>query len=318
MALWRDRTSIFHGRFAWTTRFAAGALVLALVVSLAISTQKGLEGQRAAVRNFYGLLRVRDLLSEKVPVDDRGAPIGDLEYRELTNGTIEHGTQWHSPRLRMIPTTYYSEETGIGIVLNALGVVRPLRVGVIGLGAGTIAAYGHPGDHYTFYEINPLDVEIANNQFSYLRESPAAIQIVMGDARLSLERQPPQHFDVLAVDAFSGDSIPTHLLTAEAFRLYFQHLKADGILAVHISNRYLEIEPVVQGAATGVGKACMTVDNGDNPQIGQYTATWVLVGDLQNLLQHPEIRTAGKILVNSEHQRPWTDDYSSILPLLKR
>jgi spermidine synthase len=197
-------------------------------------------------------------------------------------------------------------------------VVRPLRVGVIGLGTGTIAAYGHPGDHYTFYEINPLDVEIAKNEFSYLRESPATIDIVMGDARLSLERQPPQHFDVLAVDAFSGDSIPTHLLTTEALRLYFRHINPGGILAVHISNRYLELEPVVQGAAARIGKACMTVDNADDEQTGQFAATWVLVSDLQTLLQNPEIKTAGKILVNAENERPWTDDYSSIYPLLRK
>jgi SAM-dependent methyltransferase len=284
---------------------------------LFVAERKQVDGDRAAVRNFYGLLRVRDLLSGKVPIDDNGAPIGDLEYRELTNGTIQHGTQWHDPRLRTIPTTYYAEETGIGIVLNALGVVRPLHVGVIGLGAGTLAAYGHPGDRYTFYEINPLDVEIANNQFSYLRESPATIDIVMGDARLSLERQQPQHFDVLAVDAFSGDSIPTHLLATEALRLYFQHLNPGGILAVHISNRYLDLEPVVHGAASRLGKACMTVENGDDEQRGQFAATWVLVSDMPTLIQNPQIKTAGKILVNANHARPWTDDYSSIFPILK-
>jgi hypothetical protein len=316
--LWRDRTSLLHGSFAWTARLLTVSLVLALTISLVVAERKEVRGLRASVRNFYGLLRVRDLVSTKVPVDDRGAPIGDLQYRELTNGTIEHGTQWHSPRLQMIPTTYYSEETGIGIVLNALGVVRPLRVGVIGLGAGTLAAYGHPGDRYTFYEINPLDVEIANHQFSYLRESPATVNIVMGDARLSLERQEPQHFDVIAVDAFSGDSIPVHLLTTEAFRLYFQHLKTDGILAVHISNRYLELEPVVQGAAARIGKAAMSVENADDEQTGQYAATWVLVGDLPVLLRDQQIRTAGKILVNAEHERPWTDNYSSIFPLLKK
>jgi SAM-dependent methyltransferase len=318
VAMWHDRTSLLHGHFQMVTRLLATALALAIVVSLFVSERKQASGDRVAVRNFYGLLRVRDLRSDKVPVDDNGAPIGDLEYRELTNGTIQHGTQWHNERLRMIPTTYYASETGIGITLNALGVVRPLRVGVIGLGTGTIAAYGHPGDHYTFYEINPLDVEIAKNEFSYLRESPATIDIVMGDARLSLERQPPQQFDVLAVDAFSGDSIPTHLLTTEALRLYFRHINPGGILAVHISNRYLELEPVVQGAAARIGKACMTVDNADDEQTGQFAATWVLVSDLQTLLQNPEIKTAGKILVNAENERPWTDDYSSIYPLLRK
>ena len=318
LALWHDRTSLLHGRFQLVTRLLAAALALAIVISLGVAEYKQASGYRVAVRNFYGLLRVTDLLSDKVPVDDNGAPIGDLEYRELTNGTIQHGTQWHNARLRTIPTTYYAAETGIGIALNSLGVVRPLHVAVIGLGTGTIAAYGHPGDRYTFYEINPLDVEIANNQFSYLRESPATINIVMGDARLSLERQEPQHYDIIAVDAFSGDSIPTHLLTTEAFQLYFRHINPGGILAVHISNRYLDLEPVVQGAAAAVGKACMTIENDDDEQTGQFSATWVLVSDLPTLLQNNDIKTAGKILVNAANERPWTDNYSSIFPLLKK
>jgi len=317
LALWRDRTSMLHGRFKWAARLLSAALAVAIVVSLVVDAQKEREGLRASVRNFYGVLRVRDILNDKVPVDENGAPVGDMEYRELTNGTIQHGTQWHADKLRTIPTTYYSSETGIGIALNSLGIVRPLRVGVIGLGAGTLAAYGHPGDRYTFYDINPLDVEVANNWFTYVKQSPAAVDIVMGDARLSLERQQPQHFDVLAVDAFSGDSIPTHLLTTEAFRLYFQHLKPGGILAVHISNRYLDLESVVQGSAARLGKAAMSIDNADDDQTGQFASTWVLVSDLKTLLENKDIRGAGKILVNAENERPWTDNYSSIVSILK-
>jgi len=111
----------------------------------------------------------------------------------------------------------------------------PLRVGLVGLGAGTLAAYGRPLDSYTFYEINPLDVALARTEFTFLRDSPAAVDIVLGDARLSLERQPGQAFDVLAVDAFSGDSIPVHLLTLQAFELYFRQLQPGGVLAVHIT-----------------------------------------------------------------------------------
>ena len=141
------------------------------------------------------------------------------------NGTIDHGLQFLSPARRDLPTTYYGPDSGIGITLKAAGATSPLNVGVIGLGVGTLAAYGRQGDRYKFYEINPLVVQLANQEFSFLRDSEAKIDIVLGDGRLSLEQEPPQGFDVLVVDAFSGDSIPVHLLTREAFELYFRHLK---------------------------------------------------------------------------------------------
>ena len=192
-----------------------------------------------------------------------------------------------------------------------------LRAGFIGLGAGTIAAYGQRGDRFTFYEINPLDVGIAQTQFTYLRESEAAIDIVMGDARLSLERQAPQNFDVLAVDAFSGDSIPVHLLTRQAFELYFRHLKADGILAVHISNKYLNLEPVVSAAATALNKEAVMITNSDDHAKGIYAATWILLGDHQALTCAPQIEQAGTVLAPAGPKYLWTDDYSSLLKLLK-
>ena len=135
------------------------------------------------------------------------------------------------------------------MAIRSSGGHGPLRVGTIGLGAGTIAAYGTPGDRYTFYELNPLVLEVANQQFSFLRDSEASIDVVLGDARLSVGKEPPGVFDVLAVDAFSGDSIPVHLLTREAFELYFRKLKPSGVLAVHVSNKYLNLQPVVRAAA---------------------------------------------------------------------
>src|SRR5213078_3014628 len=130
----------------------------------------------------------------------------------------------------------------------------PRRVGVLGLGCGTLAAYGRTGDTFRIYEINPLVLQLASAEFSFLRDTPAKVETVLGDGRLSLEREPSQQFDVLVMDAFSGDSVPVHLITREAFEIYFRHLKPGGILAVNITNRYLNLEPVMERAANAFDK----------------------------------------------------------------
>jgi SAM-dependent methyltransferase len=187
---------------------------------------------------------------------------------------------------------------------------------VIGLGTGTLAGYGRPGDYYRIYEINPLVPEIAKREFSYLMESEAKIDIVLGDARLSLERETPQQFDVLAVDAFSSDAIPVHLLTLEAFRVYFRHLRPDGILAVHVSNSHLELEPVVQSAADALGKHTLLIDTDDSADL-VYGATWVLLASDLEVLEKPAFKGgSGKIKVKPGF-RPWTDDYSNLWRILK-
>ncbi len=199
-------------------------LVIALITSLTYTAREQSKTATLMVRNFYGVLRVVDEVGPNVVfVQGSAAQLldGDLRYRKLMNGTIDHGLQFLAPSRRRMPTTYYGKSSGVGVALLAAGEKGPLRVGVIGLGAGTLAAYSRPGDRYTFYEINPLDVQMAEQYFTFLKDSAAAIDIVPGDARLSLERQVPQEFDVLAVDAFSGDSIPVHLLTREAFELVF-------------------------------------------------------------------------------------------------
>jgi SAM-dependent methyltransferase len=232
------------------------------------------------------------------------------------NGPIDHGLQFTSPARRRLPTTYYGPNSGVGIALRAAEAKTPLRVGVIGLGVGTLAAYARPGDHYKFYEINPLVVQVAQADFTFLRDSPAQIEIVLGDGRLSLEHEPPQGFDVLVVDAFSGDSIPVHLLSRQAFQLYFRHLNPHGVLALHISNQYLNLAPVVTGAALGLGREAVEVENkADRPQ-GVYRATWVLVGDRQGFLGREEIEKAGELLTASSPQLQWTDDYSSLFKIL--
>jgi len=266
------------------------------------------------------VLRILDQVAANVVVvkgETVQPPDEDLRFEKLMNGTIDHGLQFLSPARRRQPTTYYSANSGIGITLKAAGATTPLGVGVIGLGAGTLAAYGRPGDHYEFYEINPLVVRIANQDFSFLRDSKAKIDVVLGDARLSLEQEPPQGFEVLAVDAFSGDSIPVHLLTREAFELYFRHLQPDGVLAVHISNQFLNLAPVVAGAATWLGKEAVMVKNEPDGARGISRATWIMLGNPQYFLGKAEIEKARTLLAATSPQIQWTDDYTSLFRVLK-
>jgi hypothetical protein len=310
-------------------------LAVALVASLLSTARDEAAESRLMVRNFYGVLSIVEgqVLDVVAPKGESAQPLDeDTRYMRLMNGTIDHGLQFYAWPRRRWPTSYYGPDSGIGIAFRAarqrvfsddpsMTQVRPgrpeLRAGCIGLGAGTIAAYGQGGDRFTFYEINPLDVKIAQSQFTYLRESQAAIDIVMGDARLSLERQTPQNFDMLAVDAFSGDSIPVHLLTRQAFQLYFRHLKADGTLAVHISNKYLNLEPVVSAAATALHKEAVMISNSDDHAKGVYAATWILLGDHRALMGPQQIDPAATELAPAGPKYLWTDDYSSLLEILK-
>ncbi|HTC76208.1 MAG TPA: fused MFS/spermidine synthase, partial [Edaphobacter sp.] len=213
-------------RLLWST--ATGLLLIfAIMLHSAYARDAIVE-----VRNFYGTLRVKQTTTAQADPE-----------RMLLNGTIQHGTQIFAPNLSHFPTTYYATDSGIGLALRFCCDGRKRQIGVIGLGAGTLAAYGHSGDHIRFYEINPLVQPIAQNLFTYLRDSAAQITIVDGDARTSLTREAPQQFDVLAVDAFSGDAIPLHLLTNEAIALYKKHLAPNGILAFHVSNQYLNLAP---------------------------------------------------------------------------
>ena len=225
--------------------FAVEMLALMLIGYLGYEVGHANTGYRKMVRNFYGALKVVDT----------GSPEDLDSTRGLLHGTINHGEQFMNPARRRLPTTYYSEESGIGIAIrDKQQSPGGMRVGVIGLGTGTTAAYGRAGDYYRFYEINPQVRAIAETEFTFLADCPCRVETAIGDARLSLEREAPQNFDVLAVDAFSGDSIPVHLLTTEAMQLYSRHLKPDGILAFHISNRYLDLRPAQPAAHDGSGR----------------------------------------------------------------
>ncbi len=285
-------------------RPAVPMAALGILAVLAWGVRSYVQDYRVLARNFYGGLRVMDTTQEGLPV------------RRLLNGAIDHGEQYLDPEYRRQATTYYGWDSGIGLALRSLE--RPgVRAGFIGLGAGTLATYGRAGDAYRFYEINPLVLKLARSEFSFLRDSPAAVTCVLGDARLSLMREAPQQFDLLAVDAFTGDAIPVHLLTREAFELYFRHLKPEGLLAVHISNRYLDLEPVVEQAAAALGKATLKVENDDDEENDICGATWVLVSGRPELFQAPVFKGAGEALKPRPGFRSWTDDYSNLFRVLK-
>jgi SAM-dependent methyltransferase len=192
-------------------------------------------------RNHYGVLRVKEK-------PDAQATIPRRATAPSCTGAILHGEQYLGEKYRRAATTYYKTSSGIGRTLLAFEG-KAIKVGVIGLGAGSIAVYGDADDTYRFYDINPAVAKVARTWFTYLGDSPAKMEVVLGDARLSLEREPPQQFDVLAVDAFSGDSIPVHLITVEAFTEYLRHMKPEGVIAFHVSNRFLDLKPVLLAIA---------------------------------------------------------------------
>jgi spermidine synthase len=282
---------------------AMAAFVLAFLPYLTASEHRA---SRAA-RNFYGVVRVEDVASSA----------NQPARRDLINGTIVHGIEILEPGRRAEATTYYGAESGAAIALNEAHKRGSIHAGIIGLGAGTLAAYGQAGDRFTFYEINPLVTQAARSQFDFLRDSRARIDIVPGDARLSLERQPIQNFDVFLADAFSGDAIPVHLLTLESFQLYFHHLKPDGLLAIHISNKFLDLKPVVEAAAQSLGAKSKTITNDADQRNDVYTATWVLLYRQGVASPADDDKAMPGWSRFNIVVRPWTDDYSSLLKLLR-
>ncbi len=285
------------------------ALTTALIALLADGVRQTGRDYRLTERNFYGVLRI----------SEQREASGENDIRFLTHGTILHGSQFLKPQRRRLPTTYYGPQTGAGLAVREGGQrLKRQRVGVIGLGTGTLAAYGRTGDVYRFYDINPLAVYLANTQFSFVKDSRARIEIVPGDARLALEREPGQNYDVLVVDAFSGDAIPVHLLTKEAFALYFRQMKKSGVLAVHVSNRYLELESVVAGVARSLGRQAMIVKSDGDEANGVTTAEWVLVTERPGFFKGTLLAAVSKPIKVPANLRIWTDDYSNLYQTLKR
>ncbi len=295
--MWKDH---LVWRFFWP------AATIGLLVVVALQVRVYSQNTIVQVRSFYGTLRVTEESTAEAGM-----------YRTLVHGNIQHGSQYFgSDQFRHDPTTYYTHNTGVGLALDHCCQGKPRRVGAVGLGAGTLAAYGLPGDVFRFYEINPRVEIIARNVFTYLRESQAKIEIAQGDARLSMEAEPPEHYDVIVVDAFSGDAIPVHLITAEAIQLYQRHLRPGGIIAFHISNQYLDLAPVVKAQADHAGLRAVIISTPDNPDEGAFAADWVLVTANEKFLAIRKVSDASAEIFPRPGLRLWTDDYSSLLPIL--
>lgn len=290
----------------WSSRLLWGVATAIMAVQVFWINTVVHRSTLVAVRNFYGALRVKQTF---------GIPGATL--RTLTNGNVEHGTQiFGTDQQRHTPTTYYAEDSGVGLALRFCCGTGPRKIGVIGLGAGTIAAYGRPGDRIQFYEINPAVEPIARNVFTYIRDSGAQVSVIGGDARTSLANEAPQGFNVLVVDAFSGDAIPLHLLTTQALALYRRHLAPGGIIAFHISNRHVDLEPPISELAASAGMEARHVYTLAREPVGEYTATWMLVTDNAAFFQQPELVAHAFYPETLPGMRPWTDDFSSLLPVL--
>lgn len=265
----------------------------------------------ASSRNFYGVLNVRDI------VDD------DLPRRVLVDGTTIHGFQLLDQEQADVPTSYYSVNTGIGLVMrNTAQQAGSRRIGIVGLGVGTLAAYGELSDELRFYELNPSVVDLAHRHFSFLEDSPATIDIAVGDARISMEQElrefGSRQYDVLVIDAFSSDAIPVHLLTLEAHQLYWAHLKDGGVLAFHITNNYLDLAPVVANVAAVLGREALLVTAPVDTGVSS-TADWVLVAGKAVKFERGTVD--GLVVTNLQARawkRVWSDDFSDLLGTIRR
>jgi hypothetical protein len=300
-------------RFGWQAGgwLFSGLFVALMCLSSVLISQTSDKNDGIVFRNRseYGLVAVAD----------------NGKFREMINGQTRHGRQFLAPELRSKPIDYYDLTSGVGLAFQYLQDrvsrdetgTRPLKTGVIGLGGGVLATWLRPGDEMRFYEVNPQVVDLANQWFSYLAEAKGKTSVAVGDARVQLRRElseGSQQFDLLVVDAFSSDSIPAHLLTRECHQLYWEHLKPDGILAIHISNRYLDLRPVLLdcGGVEGV-KPYLFERRRTGPDVQE--CVWVLLtrdGELKSDQRVAAVQSAwpaGEKLV-------WTDNFNSVWPLI--
>jgi SAM-dependent methyltransferase len=295
---------------AWPRAAALSVPVAALAVAAVVAWQAGQylywirDDALLLTRNFYGTLRVKQ----------HGRGEDPHTTRSLVHGVINHGWQYVDPALRMQPISYFGPNSGIARALDFYGG-RPRRVGVMGLGVGVFTAWGKPGDYFRIYELDPDVVKIAREQFWYLGGSPAKIDIVTGDGRLSLEREKPQGFDLLSVDAFSSGSIPIHLLTREALQVYRRHLAPGGVIVYNTTNRFVRLAPLVKLVAEAEGMQAIVIS--DEPEEDKYSGTeYVLVTD------NP-ILAADKRFADAEQVepipglKPWTDHFNNLFKVVK-
>ncbi len=295
-----------HWPFAACSWLVAG--LGALCVGLWLQGQKAGGEVVYMSRNFYGVLTIY----EEAPENPK-----EHHYR-LQHGRITHGLQFTDDERAQWPTAYYGPKSGVGVALQALPAGRR-RIGVVGEGIGTVATYAQPGDYLRIYEINPEVSRLATERFKYLANCHGKTDLVLGDARLSLEREQPQNFDLLALDAFNSDAIPVHLLTREAFEVYERHLKPGGVIAVHISNHHLDLVPVIINAARQFHYNLAPVDfQASDQEWWLYSSTWMLLTHSPELLNAPCIRDATYAMkTNIGTVRLWTDDFASLAQILK-
>lgn len=292
-------------------RWRVARIALALAVAAVAAYQIGAEVSRARVlaRNFYSSLRIVDT--------GQGADA----IRRMEHGGVEHGAQYLDPQKRRQPISYYGPTSGAALAISTLRGLRnaPLRIGVVGLGAGALAAYGESGGAMRFYELNPQVIALAQSQFTYLADSKAQVAIAPGDARLVLESEASQNFDVLAIDAFSGDAIPIHLLTREALAIYRRHLRPGGALLFHISNKFVDLEPALARLALDSGMTARIVSDAPDDQDETSPLSdsdWVVFSEDGALFERPEMARAEN-LEEPQAGPAWTDDFNTILSSIR-
>ncbi|HOX56997.1 MAG TPA: fused MFS/spermidine synthase [Candidatus Paceibacterota bacterium] len=293
-------------RWRWPARVLMTVGLVALGVALWMQAQQFGRVRAYRTRNFYGVLTL--FRHEK----------SDMRFIELMHGQTGHGLQFLDPVRAAWPTAYFNERSGVGYAMGALPA-GGRKIGIIGLGAGTLAAYGRAGDYLRFYEINPDVLRLANSPFTYLPHCKGKVDVVLGDARLSLEREPPQNFDLLVLDAFNSDAIPVHLLTEQAFAVYERHVRTNGLLAFHISNRHLNLEPVVANLARSFNYHSAIIEHQKlRDQWWNQDSTWVLLSRNEELISSPAIREASQRLNVAAGSIPlWTDDFASLFQIIK-
>lgn len=294
----------------WFWWLPAGVVTAATAGAGGFAIHQYVDNTLVMTRNFYGTLRVREY----------GTPGERTHHRTLVHGGILHGEQYLQPEYKAAATTYYKTSSGIGRSILLKQQLKPdtaMKVGVIGLGTGTIATYGRKGDVYRFYDINPEVMTIAKRDFSYLGDSGAAVELSLGDARLNLEREPVQQFDVLAVDAFSSDSIPVHLITLEAVKIYLRHMKDDGVIAFHVSNRFLDLKPVLEKIGNELGLHTAWVHEIAKDDDDRTVSDWVLLTRDRRFLLRDQILDATYVITPEPGWRLWTDDYNNLVQVLK-
>lgn len=287
---------------------AALAVLLAAGLGLRLAALEGAlrEGVVDHRRNFYGTLAVYELNED------------DPEWHRfsLVHGVIEHGHQFQRQEWRGLPTAYFTPSAGAGLALTQLRPDGPRHVGVVGLGVGTIAAYGREGDRFRFYEIDPNVVLAARGWFDYLARSRAQIEVVVGDARLSLEREEPQAFDLLILDAFTADVMPVHLLTREAFEVYLSHLAPGGVLAMNVTSRSLEFGPTLAAMAESLSLTALSVESPRGIDGKGSASSWVLMTDDQEFLANPRVRARARLMPDVGAP-VWSDERAPILDLIE-